>query len=134
MFFVFVSRIALIVYFTLNTFNFTNSTKQTLFHLFKESILHKHSLIQNEGLDIRKNISFDNDFAEEQDLILIAKYIEQKKLLDFLLNKDISLHSKIEKIEKCNELLLNDEYNSKIIKSPSPNLGLKKDFDEFLSS
>jgi hypothetical protein len=84
--------------------------------------------VQNEGLDIRKN----NSFKEEQEqLILIAKYIEKKKLLEFLLNKDTSLHSKIDKIEKCNDLLMDD---LKRIQGPSLVLGLKKDFDEFLSS
>ena len=37
------------------------------------------------------------------------------------------------KIEKCTELLT-DDYHSKRLVPPSPNLGLKKDFDEFLSS
>ena len=119
-----------ILFFLLNNSSFTNSVKQPQpsFHLFKESILHKQSLVQNEGLDIRKN----NSFKEEQEqLILIAKYIEKKKLLEFLLNKDNCLHSKIDKIEKCNDLLMD---HLKRIQGPSLNLGLKKDFDEFLSS
>ena len=112
--------------------NIVNSVKQPLY-LFKESILHKQSLVQNEGLDIRKN----NSFKEEQEqIILIAKYIEKKKLLEFLLNNDICIHSKIEKIEKCNELLMDDfKINQKQNQNPyPPNLGLKKDFDEFLTS
>lgn len=119
-----------ILFFLLNNSSFTNSVKQPQpsFHLYKECILHKQSLVQNEGLDIRKN----NSFKEEQEqLILIAKYIEKKKLLEFLLNKDTSLHSKIDKIEKCNDLLMDD---LKRIQGPSLVLGLKKDFDEFLSS
>jgi hypothetical protein len=99
------------------------------FYFLKESILQKQTLIQNEGLDSRKNIFFEKDLIKEEQMILIAKYIEKKKLLDFLLNKDTSIHSKIDKIEKCNELLTNH------FKSPyCPNLCLKKDFDEFLSS
>lgn len=130
MFFAFASgyTFTFILCFVLNNLYSIKQPQQS-FHLFKESILHKQSLIQNEGLDIRKNISF---VQEKEQLILIAKYIEKKKLLDFLLNKDISIHSKIEKIEKCNELLI-DESHSKIV-APSPNLGLKKDFDEFLTS
>ena len=125
-------RFVFVLFFLLNTVSFTNSVKQPQpsLHLFKENILHKQSLVQNEGLDIRKNNSF---VKEQEQLILIAKYIEKKKLLEFLLNKDISLHSKIEKIEKCNELLM-DDFDSKTVVAPSINLGLKKDFDEFLSS
>jgi len=121
-----------ILFFLLNTLNSVKKPNPSL-HLFKESILHKQSLIQNEGIDIRKNNSFKNDFVEQEQIILIAKYIEKKKLLEFLLNKDISLHSKIEKIEKCNDLLM-DDFDTKRIQGPSLNLGLKKDFDEFLTS
>lgn len=135
MYYMFLTRLLTFILFSL--LNTINSVKQPhpqpSFHLFKESILHKQSLVQNEGLDIRKNNSFQNDFVEQEQIILIAKYIEKKKLLEFLLNKDISLHSKIEKIEKCNELLM-DDFDSKRIQGPSLNLGLKKDFDEFLSS
>ena len=75
---------------------------------------------------------FKNDFVEEEQVILIAKYIEKKKLLEFLLNKNISIYSKIEKIEKCNDLLKDDLKRNQ---NPyPPNLGLKKDFDEFLCS
>ena len=121
-----------ILYFLLNTFH-SIKQPQLSFPLFKEKILNKNSLIQNEGINIRKKISF---VQEEEQLILIAKYIEKKKLLEFLLNNDICLHSKIKKIEKCNELLMDD---LKINQNqnpypPSLNLGLKKDFDEFLSS
>ena len=130
MYYMFLTK--LLRFFLFFLLNITNSVKhpQPSLHLFKESILHKQSLVQNEGIDIRKNNSFEE---EREQLILIAKYIEKKKLLEFLLNKDISLHSKIEKIEKCNELLM-DDFDLKGIQGPSLNLGLKKDFDEFLSS
>jgi hypothetical protein len=112
------------------------SSKQIPIHLTKEFILHKNSLIHNEGLDIRKNNLFEKDYIdkEKDQLILIVKYIEKKKLLDYLINKDNSLLSKLDKIEKCNHLLLDEELNSKQITPPCPNLGLKKNFDEFLSS
>lgn len=113
--------------FFISFFLLSISCKQIPIRLSKEIILHKSSPIQNEGLDIRKKDSFE----EKDQLILIVKYIEKKKLLDYLLNKDNSILSKLEKIEKCNHLLMEDS-NSKMVNTP--NLGLKKDFDEFLSS
>jgi hypothetical protein len=121
--------------FFISFFLLSFSTKEIPFHLTKEFILHKNSLIQSEGLDIMKHNLFEKDFIEKEkdQLILIVKYIEKKKLLDYLINKDNSILSKLDKIEKCNHLLM-DDFNSKIITPHCPNLGLKKDFDEFLSS
>jgi len=93
----------------------------------KENILHNKSLIKNGGLDERnKKILEENNLNNKNDLLKIAKNFDKKKLLDYLQNKDISIISKLDRIEKYSYFFDENDSNTKYT-------GLKKEMDDFLS-
>ena len=104
-------------------------SRQKNYALLKETIINNKKIIYNQGSDNRKNNTITNlDILENDKILLtIAKNFEKKVLLDYLQNKDISIISKLDAIEKNSEIL--SDSKSKY----TYNLCLQKEIDEFLS-
>lgn len=88
----------------------------------KENILSKNSLIQNKGTD--DTYIFDEKIHQSE-LNKIKQNLKNKKILDFLLDNSTCTTCKLQLIENYSFLFQEDKDKNK---------GLKKDFDEFLSS
>jgi hypothetical protein len=102
--------------------NFLNINKHInpLLLVSKESILFKNSFILNKGID---DTYKHDEKIDQNELNRIEQNLKKKRILDFLLDNNTCSCCKLQLIE--NYSFLFNEYKDK---------GLKKDFDEFLSS
>lgn len=86
----------------------------------KESILSKNSFILNKGMD--DTYKYDEKIHQNE-LNRIEHNFKKKRILDFLLDNNTCSFCKLQLIENYSFLFQEDK-----------DKGLKKDFDEFLSS